>query len=120
MRTIQFFMAALMCLMMSTTCLAGDRIISPNQLPKAAKTYIQQNFKGQRIAYAKVDWDDGRKTYEVRLTNGVELKFNSRGACYKIDYDDVYSRPRVRYPQGHPNVRIDYDDDDDYDDDYDD
>ena len=81
MRTIKFFMAALLCLMVSTACLAGDRIISPNQLPKAAKTYIQQNFKGQSIAYAKVDWDDGRKTYEVRLSNGVEVKFNSRGAC---------------------------------------
>lgn len=119
MGTIKLLMAALMCLMMSSTCLAGDRIISPSQLPKAAKTYIQQNFKGHRIAYAQVDWDDFRKTYEVRLTNGVELKFNARGACYKIDYEDSYYRPQVRYPQGQPSVRVYYDDDDD-DDFYDD
>ena len=117
MRTIKFFMAALLCLMVSTACLAGDRIISPNQLPKAAKTYIQQNFKGQRIAYAKVDWDDGRKTYEVRLSNGVEVKFNSRGACYKIDYEDSYRRVRAPRSRGQVPARVYYDDDDfDFDD----
>ncbi len=114
MRTIQFLMAALMCLMMSSTCLAGDRIISPSQLPKAAKTYIHQNYKNQRIAYAQVDWDDGRKTYEVRLTNGIELKFTSRGALYKIDYEDAYYRPRAHRSYGHPRARVYYDDDDDY------
>ncbi len=114
MRTIQFLMAALMCLMMSSTCLAGDRIISPSQLPKAAKTYIQQNFKNQRIAYAQVDWDDGRKTYEVRLTNGIELKFTSRGALYKVDYEDAYYRPRAHRSYGHPRARVYDDDDDDY------
>ena len=111
MRTIKFFMAALLCLMVSTACLAGDRIISPNQLPKAAKTYIQQHFKGQNIAYAKVDWDDGRKTYEVRLTNGVEVKFNSRGACYKIDYEDSYHRVRAPRSRGQVPARVYYDDD---------
>ena len=117
MRTIKFFMAALMCLMVSTACFAGDRVISPNQLPKAAKTYIQTHYKGQRIAYAEVDYDYGRKKYEVKLMNGVELKFDSRGNCYKIDYDDDYYRARTNSSQGHVNSRIYYDDDDDFDDD---
>ena len=113
MRTIKFFMAALMCLMVSTACLAGDRIISPNQLPKAAMLYIQNHFKGQRIAYAEIDYDYGRKHYEVKLMNGVELKFDARGNCYKIDYDDDCYRVIPQYPQGQVSVRIQYDDDDD-------
>ena len=114
--TIHFYMAALMCFMMSTACFAGDRVISPNQLPKAAKLYIQNHFKGQRIAYAEIDYDYGRKKYEVKLMNGVELKFDARGNCYKIDYDDDYYRAKVGQAQGHPRSRIVYDDDDDYDD----
>ena len=114
MRSIQLFMTALMCLMMSTVCFAGDRIISPNQLPKAAKVYIERHYRGQRIAYAEVDYDHGRKKYEVKLMNGVELKFDARGNCYKIDYDDDYYRPQVAYPKKHARVRVDYDDDDDY------
>lgn len=115
MRTIKFFMAALLCLMVSTAAFAGDHIISPNQLPKAAKLYIHKNFKGQRIAYAEIDYDHGRKKYEVKLMNGVELKFDARGNCYKIDYDDDYYRVRNHYPKGKKRVIIHYDDDD-YDD----
>ncbi|MBP5385944.1 MAG: hypothetical protein J6Y97_01000 [Prevotella sp.] len=113
MRTNIFFMAALMCFMVSTVCLAGDRVISPNQLPNAAKLFIQKKFKGQRIVYAEIDYDYGRKKYEVKLTNGVELKFDARGNCYKIDYDDDYYRVGVTYPKGQSRVRIQYDDDDD-------
>ena len=116
MRTIKFFMAALMCLMVSTVCFAGDRVISPSQLPKAAKAYIAKHYKGQRIAYAEVDYDYGRKKYEVKLMNGVELKFDSRGNCYKIDYDDDYYRARSKSHQGQVRPRVYYDDDD-YDDD---
>lgn len=102
-----------MCLMVSTVCMADDHIISPNQLPAAAKLYIQKHFKGQQIAYAEVDYDYDHKKYEVRLTNGVELKFDARGYCYKIDHDDDYYDRWVQYPQGNINVRIHYDDDDD-------
>lgn len=117
MRTIKFFMAALMCFMVSTVCFAGDHVISPSQLPKAAKVYIERHYRGQRIAYAEVDYDHGRKKYEVKLMNGVELKFDSRGNCYKIDYDDDYYRARAKYPQGQVRSRVHYDDDDDFDDD---
>ena len=116
MRTIKFFMAALMCLMVSTVCNADDHIISPNQLPKAAKLYIQKNYTGQGIAYAEVDYDYGRKKYEVKLMNGVELKFDARGNCYEIDHDGDYYRARTTHPKGKVHVRIQYDDDDYYDD----
>ena len=113
MKAIKFLMAALMCFMVSTASFAGDRIISPNQLPKAAKLYIQNHFKGQRIAYAEIDYDYGRKKYEVKLMNGVELKFDARGNCYEIDRDGDYYRANARFHKGNARVRIQYDDDDD-------
>ena len=116
MKSMKYFLAALLCLMVSTACFAGDRIISPNQLPKAAKLYIQKNYKGQDIVYAEVDYDYGHKKYEVKLMNGVELKFDARGNCYEIDHDGDYYRARTPYTRGNAHVRIHYDDDDDYDD----
>ncbi|MBP3757353.1 MAG: PepSY-like domain-containing protein [Prevotella sp.] len=122
MRTFKIFMVALICMMVSTVAFA-DRVISPSQLPKAAKVYIQKHYKGQRIIYADVDYDHGFKKYEVKLSNGVELKFDGRGNCYKIDYDDDYFfRSRVNHPQVKARGVIirHHDLDDDLDDVYDD
>ena len=80
-----FFLAALVCMMMqSVTTFASDRIIPKEQLPAAAQTFIQKTFPGQTISYAKVD-SDGRKTYEVRLSNGTEVEFDKNGTWDKVD-----------------------------------
>ena len=80
-----FFLAALVCMMMqSVTTFAGDRIIPKEQLPAAAQTFIQKTFPGQTVSYAKID-SDGRKTYEVRLSNGTEVEFDKNGTWDKVD-----------------------------------
>ena len=80
------FLAALMCMMLNTVSTsARDKIILAEQLPAAAKTFIQETFPGQGITYAKIDRDNGKKMYEVRLNNGVELKFNKKGEWDKVD-----------------------------------
>lgn len=86
--TIRIIIAVLMCIMVSTTCLADDHLISPSQLPPAAQHFIHHNFRGQRIAYVEVGYDHGCVKYEVKLTNGTELKFDAWGHCYKVDNDD--------------------------------
>ena len=81
-----FFLAALMCMMMnSVATFANDRIIPAEQLPAAAKTFIQKNFPGQAVSYAKLDRDFNKTTYEVCLSNGVELEFDKNGAMDKVD-----------------------------------
>ena len=80
-----FFLAALVCMMMqSVTTFASDRIIPKEQLPAAAQTFIQKTFPGQTVSYAKIDFD-GRKTYEVRLSNGTEVEFDKNGTWDKVD-----------------------------------
>ena len=49
MKQMKYFFMALMCLMMSASCVADDRIIPVEQLPAAAKTFIQKNFPGRTI-----------------------------------------------------------------------
>ena len=81
-----FFLAALMCMMMnSVATFANDMIIPATQLPAAAQTFIQENFPGQAVSYAKLDRDFGKTTYEVCLNNGVELEFDKNGAMDKVD-----------------------------------
>ena len=124
MRTFKLFMVALMCMMVSNVCFANDHLIPPGQLPKAAQHYIHQHFKGVRIAYAEIDFEQGHTKYEVKLVNGVELKFDVRGNCYKVDYEDDRHIGRPLDSPRHPDVRIHFDfDDDDFDfddDDFDD
>ena len=90
-KSILFF-AALVCMLIQTMSVtAKDRIITSEQLPAAAKSFIQKNFPGQGITYAKVDKDFTKTTYEVRLDNGVELEFDKNGTWDKVDcnYSDV-------------------------------
>ena len=80
-----FFLAALMSMMMQTvSTFASDRIITKEQLPAAAQTFIQKTFPKPAISYAKIDFD-GRKTYEVRLSNGTEVEFDKNGTWDKVD-----------------------------------
>ena len=80
-----FFLAALVCMMMQTvSTFAYDRLIPEEQLPAEAKAFIQKTFPGQTISYAIADFD-GRKTYEVCLSNGIEVEFDKCGTWDKVN-----------------------------------
>ena len=55
------------------------------QLPAAAKTFVQKNFLGQTISYAKIDRECMKTKYEVRLSNGTEIDFDRAGNWDKVD-----------------------------------
>ena len=83
-----FFLAALVCMALAVvtiTTYARDKIILGEQLPATAQTFIQKNFPGQTVAFAKVDKDLLKTTYEIHLNNGVELEFNKDGTWDKVD-----------------------------------
>ena len=62
----------------------NDRPISPDQLPAAAKTFIQQTFPDLTIAYAEIE--QGFKTsYEARLSDGTKVEFDGNGNWDKVD-----------------------------------
>ena len=63
-----------------------DQVIPADQLPLAAKNYVQDNFPGGTIAYAKEKNDLIKTSYEVKLNNGFELEFNNDG--FLTDFED--------------------------------
>ena len=86
MKKSTLFLAALLCMMMQTvSTFASDRLIPTEQLPAAAMAFIQENFPGEGVTFAKIDFDNGRKQYEVRLNNGTELEFDKKGNWDKVD-----------------------------------
>ena len=63
-----------------------DRVIPEEQLPLAAKTYVQNHFPYNTIAYAKIKNEVIKTTYTVGMNNGFELEFDNQGML--TDFDD--------------------------------
>lgn len=62
-----------------------DRPIPAEQLPEAAKAYLQENYPVSRILLVKKDYEWFRVTYDVKLDNGLEFSFNRNGLLYDVD-----------------------------------
>ncbi|MBR6715400.1 MAG: PepSY-like domain-containing protein [Prevotella sp.] len=69
----------------SATCFADDRIIPVEQLPAAAKTFVQKHFPKAAISYASKDFEFGGTRFEARLADGTEVDFDNRGNWDKVD-----------------------------------
>ena len=72
---------ALVCLMVSNSCLADDKPIPVEKLPAAAKTFVQNNFQGKTILFAAKDWN----TYECHLNDGTQIDFRKDGTWDRVD-----------------------------------
>ena len=74
-----------MAFLAATLISCDDKPIRAEQLPAAAQTYIQENYPDCKVLMAKKDYEMFSTTYEVKLENGLELKFDSDGLLTDID-----------------------------------
>ncbi len=84
MKQIRILLVMAALALLSTSC--DDKPIPVEQLPEAARSYIQENYPASRILLAKKDCDLFSTHYEVKLDNGLEFSFNKNGLV--IDVDD--------------------------------
>lgn len=63
---------------------AYDKPIDYEQLPSAAKSFIEADFPMQTIAYITKDTDLLDTAYNVHFANGMEIEFNSKGEWEEI------------------------------------
>lgn len=89
MKKIKFLLMAIVCLMVSNVAKADDTPIPAEQLPAAAKTFLQTNFAGMRVLYAEKDW----KTYECHLEDGTKVEFTKKGEWKKVDRQRIAAVP---------------------------
>lgn len=59
------------------------------QLPKEANTFLEANFKGVEIQNVKKEKEGTTFNYEVKLANGAEIEFNSRGKWQEVESTSV-------------------------------
>lgn len=77
----------IMAMLTMQVAIADDVVTKDvNKLPTLARETIQKHFPDSKISYIKIDKDMFQSaTYEVTLTNGAEIDFDSNGQWMEID-----------------------------------
>ena len=83
MKKILMILAGILAIM--SVSKAEDRPVKYDQIPAAAKAFVQTNFPSVKVLHATVDKDHGKLEYEVLLKNGVSLQFDGQGVLEKIE-----------------------------------
>lgn len=83
MNKIKFFLLMAMVMTMSLTMSADDddRVITYEQLPQAAQTFLKANFATKVPLLLTADWDD----YTIRYESGEKIEFNKSGEWKDIE-----------------------------------
>lgn len=78
-------LTAFFSLLLGLSSCDDEERISYGRLPAAARAFIETYFPAESCVYAERDRDDGRREYEVRLSNGSEIKFDAQGQWFEVD-----------------------------------
>lgn len=83
MKNIRFFLLMAMVMTMSLTMSADDddRVITYQQLPKSAQTFLKQHFAKKVPLVVTVDWDD----YTIVYESGEKVEFDKKGNWKDIE-----------------------------------
>lgn len=78
---------AIMALFTAFACYARDVIShDPSVLPQSARALVETHFPDVQINHIKIDHHTfGGNEYDVVLTNGTEIDFDSKGNIEEID-----------------------------------
>jgi uncharacterized membrane protein YkoI len=66
-----------------------NEYILESDLPQSIVDYINSNYPDAEIVYAELDYEDGQMEYEVKLDNGMELKFDGNGNLVSSDDNHI-------------------------------
>lgn len=61
---------------------SSSKGLSPDLIPVSIRDYVQAHYPGAGY----VEYEIGKKTYEVKLNNRMELKFNRNFTIIEVDY----------------------------------
>lgn len=87
-KTLFYLNATLLILIAAITASCDDddeKRIEFGDLPQTARQFIKNHFNGIEISSVVRDKDDGRISYDVRLSDGTEIDFNENGDWESID-----------------------------------
>lgn len=64
---------------------SDDRPITPEELPQAARVFIDLHFAAAQMLLASVDKDFTDTHYDVVLADGISLEFDRKGEWTDVD-----------------------------------
>jgi hypothetical protein len=79
-----------------TAC--SDKPVTANELPEPITTFIQQNFPGQTISFAKKDLEVTGSQYDVVLADGTQIDFDTDNVWDKIECSMANPVPTALIP----------------------
>jgi hypothetical protein len=85
MKMKKFILIAVAATVLAAVVCADDRPVTFEQLPKAAKEFVNANFPGVKTLYITKDDDFAFPEYEVALENGVRIQFEHNGSLEQIE-----------------------------------
>lgn len=78
----KIFIASFICMIaVCVSCAKNDQPINPNDLPAAAKQFLNKYFSTYSISYVERD----HNSYEVTLNNGYGIDFDKSGNWTSVD-----------------------------------
>lgn len=77
----------------------SDKPVTAEQLPEPIKMFIQQNFPGQNISFAKKDLEGVGYQYDVVLADGTQLDFDTDNMWDKIECTLANPVPTALIPE---------------------
>lgn len=111
MKKIKYFLLMAMVITMSLTMSADDddRVITYDQLPQAAQTFLKQHFAKKVPLVVTADWDD----FTIRYESGEKIEFDRSGnwkdiECYnsKVPNETVPDQISSYITQNYPGKSI--------------
>lgn len=81
-------LAVLIMATMAVQLINAGEIVTQDEkkLPTEARNFISQHFSDAKISYIKIDDEFLQsKKYEVIMTNGMEIEFDSKGNWKEVD-----------------------------------
>ena len=82
----KLFSFVLLALMVSSSACAGnEQVISFEQLPEKAQSFVKTYFAGEEIAFVMHEKEGLSEEYEVKFSSGATVEFNKTGELKKVD-----------------------------------
>lgn len=95
----KLFLGLMLAAVAVAPALADTYVNNDSALPVAAKEVIKKNFKS-KVSLVKVDKDFGRiDEYEVKLSDGSEITFDSKGNWKEVEAASTKSVPASFVPK---------------------
>lgn len=64
-----------------------DKVVTIDQLPAPAQSYLTENYPDQKVLIIKKNIEDFSTRYEVTLESGMKVEFDGDGSLQDVDMD---------------------------------